>query len=71
VTDDIFQSDGGMSSHGDEHAEAVTAAGEEGDSALARFGMLAEELHLTKVTGRLTGVAGKVLEAQMPRATRW
>ncbi|MBC7644375.1 MAG: FliI/YscN family ATPase [Thermoleophilia bacterium] len=31
--------------------------------------MLAEELHLTKVTGRLTGVAGKVLEAQMPRAT--
>ena len=53
----------------DSFPPASTPAGEEGDSALARFGMLAEELHLTKVTGRLTGVAGKVLEAQMPRAT--
>ncbi len=36
---------------------------------LARYSMLSDSLHLTQVTGRLTGVAGKVLEAEIPRAT--
>jgi flagellum-specific ATP synthase len=36
---------------------------------LHRFSVLTEELELTQVSGRLTGVAGKVLEAEMPRAT--
>lgn len=38
-------------------------------SPLKRYGMLADELALTTVSGRLVGVAGKVLEAEMPRAT--
>jgi flagellum-specific ATP synthase len=40
-----------------------------GDGPLARYDMLSDELALTTVTGRLVGVAGKVLEAEMPRAT--
>lgn len=36
---------------------------------LARYAVLSDSLHLTQVAGRLTGVAGKVLEAEMPRAT--
>jgi flagellum-specific ATP synthase len=35
---------------------------------LDKYAMLADELSLTRVTGRLTGVAGQVLEAEMPRA---
>jgi flagellum-specific ATP synthase len=35
---------------------------------LDKYAMLADELTLTTVSGRLTGVAGKVLEAEMPRA---
>lgn len=35
---------------------------------LDKYTMLADELSLTRVTGRLTGVAGQVLEAEMPRA---
>jgi flagellum-specific ATP synthase len=35
---------------------------------LDKYAMLAGELSVTRVTGRLTGVAGQVLEAEMPRA---
>ena len=35
---------------------------------LAKYAMLTEELGLTRVSGRLVGVAGQVLEADMPRA---
>lgn len=33
-----------------------------------KYSMLTDELSLTRVSGRLTGVAGQVLEAEMPRA---
>jgi flagellum-specific ATP synthase len=39
------------------------------ESPLATFDMLAKELSLTQVSGRLTRIAGRVLEAEMPRAT--
>jgi flagellum-specific ATP synthase len=35
---------------------------------LDSYAMLTDELALTRVTGRLVGVAGQVLEAEMPRA---
>ena len=35
---------------------------------LDAYAMLTDELSLTRVTGRLIGVAGQVLEAEMPRA---
>lgn len=35
---------------------------------LDRYAMLTDELNLTQVNGRLIGVAGQVLEAEMPRA---
>jgi flagellum-specific ATP synthase len=35
---------------------------------LDKYSMLADELSLTRVSGRLVGVAGQVLEAEMPRA---
>jgi flagellum-specific ATP synthase len=35
---------------------------------LDKFSMLTDEMTLTRVTGRLVGVAGQVLEAEMPRA---
>lgn len=36
---------------------------------LERYSEIVDELSLTQVTGRLTSIAGKVLEADMPRAT--
>lgn len=57
--------DPGYDSGADAPAEGDALAG----SPLARFGMLTEEMALTQVAGRLTGIAGKVLEAEMPRAT--
>lgn len=47
-----------------EHGQEALSA-----SPLKRFGMLTDELALTTVSGRLVGVAGKVLEAEMPRAS--
>ncbi|MCW2962315.1 MAG: flagellum-specific synthase [Thermoleophilia bacterium] len=35
---------------------------------LDSYAMLTDELSLTRITGRLVGVAGQVLEAEMPRA---
>ena len=38
------------------------------EPSLDKYAMLADELSVTKITGRLVGVAGQVLEAEMPRA---